>query len=188
MPKVVDHEARRREIAAAVGRVIARDGVAEVSIRSVAAESGWSSGALRHYFGTRAELLAFACERVLDQVTARIQNLRLPADVREAVRMVLLETMPLDERRRTEATIAFSFVALGLGDPALAQVQRLTFTRMYELCLQLAGYLDPDGDAEATARRLQAVVDGLSMHVLVGHVTPDEATRRLDGYLGELTG
>ena len=65
MPKVVDHEQRRRELAAAVWRVIGREGVAEVSIRAVAAESGWSTGALRHYFATRAELLAFACEEVI---------------------------------------------------------------------------------------------------------------------------
>jgi AcrR family transcriptional regulator len=188
VPKIVDHDARRRELAAAVGRVIARDGVADVSIRSVAAESGWSSGALRHYFATRGELLAFACEQVIDQVTERITTMRVPEGVREGIRAVLLETMPVDEHRRAEAEIAFSFLALGLGDPALAQVQRHHFARMYELCLSLAAYVTPgDGDAETIARRLHAVVDGLSVHVLAGHLTPDEMTARLDDYLGELT-
>ncbi|WP_250000993.1 TetR/AcrR family transcriptional regulator [Actinoplanes sp. M2I2] len=187
MPKIVDHEVRRQEIATAVGRVIARDGVAELSIRSVAAESGWSSGALRHYFATRGELLAFACEQVIEQVTARITTMAVPSGVREGVRAVLLETMPVDERRHAEATIAFSFLALGLGDPALARVHRLQFTQMYELCRRLAEHLTPGGDAETTARRLHALVDGLSVHVLAGHLTPDEMVGQLDDYLGELT-
>jgi AcrR family transcriptional regulator len=187
VPKIVDHDARRRELAAAVGRVIARDGVAEVSIRSVAAESGWSSGALRHYFATRGELLAFACEQVIDQVTERITAMPVPDDPREAVRAVLLETMPVDESRRAESTIAFSFLTLGLGDPALARVQRIHFTRMYELCERLTAHLSPPGDVETAARRLHALIDGLTVHVLAGHLTSDEMVRRLDDYLVELT-
>lgn len=179
MPKVVDHEQRRRELAGAVWRVIVRDGVADISIRSVAAESGWSSGALRHYFATRAELLAFACEQVIAQVTARVQK---PAT---SVREVLLETMPVDGLRHTEASIAFSFLALGLGDPALARVQRLHFTSMYELCGQLVRHLDPDAD-DGAARRLHAVIDGLTVHVLAGHLTADEMVRELDGYLASV--
>jgi AcrR family transcriptional regulator len=287
VPKIVDHDARRRELAAAVGRVIARDGVGEVSIRSVAAESGWSSGALRHYFATRGELLAFACEQVIDQVAERIRAMPQPDDVRRGMRAILLETMPVDERRHAESTIAFSFLALGLGDPALARVQRLHFTRMYELCVllmtglaahdQSAGVAARNGSAvvaardgsavvaagdesagvvardesagvaardesagvaagdesagvaardeaaqlgsrdgalpaapgvegaapdmegaspgvddaspgvEAAARRLHALVDGLTVHVLAGHLTPDEMVSRLDDYLAELT-
>jgi hypothetical protein len=105
--------------------------------------------------------------------------------------------MPVDERRRAEATIAFSFLALGLGDPALARVQRLHFTRMYELCLSLAAHLTPNGSAphggasegavETLAGRLHALVDGLTVHVLAGHLTPGEMVRRLDDYLDELT-
>lgn len=177
----MDHAARRQELAAAVGRVIARAGVAEVSIRSVAAESGWSSGALRHYFATRGELLAFACEQVIDQVTERITARPRQADPRADIRSILLETMPVDEPRRAEATIAFSFLALGLGDPELARVHKLQFTRMYELCLNLSS-----GD-ETGARRLHALVDGLSVHVLAGHLTPAEMTAGLDDYLAELT-
>ncbi|WP_328475470.1 TetR family transcriptional regulator C-terminal domain-containing protein [Actinoplanes sp. NBC_00393] len=189
MPKVVDHDERRRELAGAVWRVIARDGVANVSIRTVAAESGWSSGALRHYFATRDELLAFACERVIEQVTDRISRIRPEGSAREAVRRLLLETMPADEQRRTEASIAFSFLALGLGDPALARVQRLHLTSMAELCAGLVPHLAPHATAaqqHSLARRLHAVVDGLSVHVLAGHLTADEMITELDAHLETL--
>jgi AcrR family transcriptional regulator len=186
VPKIVDHAARRRELAEAVWRVIARDGVAEVSIRAVAAESGWSSGALRHYFATRGELLAFACEQVTARATERIQRLEPAGTPREQVGAVLAEAMPLDEERRIEATISFSFLTLGLGDPALARVQRQQYAALYELCRHLAAQLTPGG--ERAARRLHALVDGLSVQLLAGHLAPEEALVELDAYLDELAG
>ncbi|GAA3338196.1 TetR family transcriptional regulator C-terminal domain-containing protein [Amorphoplanes nipponensis] len=186
MPKLVDHAARRRELAAAVWRVIARDGVAEVSIRAVAAESGWSSGALRHYFATRGELLAFACEQVTERATARIRDLDPPGPPRAQVRAVLLEVMPLDTERRIEASISFAFLALGLGDPALARVQRQQHAALYELCRSLAAQLGAGG--EAVARRLHALVDGLSLQIMAGHLSPEAAVAELDAYLAELAG
>ena len=60
MPKLVDHDQRRREIAAALTRLIVRVGVEGASVRAVAAEAGWSMGAVRYYFGTQEELLRFA--------------------------------------------------------------------------------------------------------------------------------
>jgi AcrR family transcriptional regulator len=191
VPKLVDHDQRRRELAGAVWRVIVRDGVADVSIRSVAAEAGWSSGALRHYFATRAELLAFACEQVIDQVTERLSGMRPAAGIREAAGDILLQTMPVDEDRHTESSIAFAFLALGLGDPELARVQRLHFGSMYELCLRLIRQLVPTprhATHEALAHRLHALVDGLTVHVLAGHLTSATMVDQLNAYLDELTG
>jgi AcrR family transcriptional regulator len=185
VPKVVDHTERRRELAEAVWRVIARDGPAEVSIRTVAAESGWSSGALRHYFATRGELLAFACEMVTARATERILALDPPGTPREQVGALLAETMPLDADRRVEASIAFSFLALGIGDPDLARVQRQQYAALYQLCRHLAAQLTDRGDA--VARRLHALVDGLSVQILAGHLEPAEALAELDAYLDELT-
>ncbi|WP_019631675.1 TetR/AcrR family transcriptional regulator [Actinomadura atramentaria] len=193
MPKVVDHAARRAELAEAVWRVIDRDGVDAVSIRSVAAEAGWSSGALRHYFATRAELLAFACEQVVERVAARIGGRGGTGAPREAVRAILLETMPVDAARTTEAAVAFAFLALGRGDPALARVQRAHFDGMAGLCRDLveglgaAGLLAADAAPPGVlAGRLHALVDGLSVQCLAGHLEPDEMTGRLDAYLAEI--
>jgi AcrR family transcriptional regulator len=194
MPKIVDHEARRIELAEAVCRVIARDGIDEVSIRAVAAEAGWSSGALRHYFTTRAELLAFACEHVIEQVTARVTRLRHTGTVLQAVRDTLLEIMPIDAARDTECSIAFSFLTLGLNDPRLAEVQRAHFGSVYDLCRRLVAVLDTEGllvshtsSPEMLARRLHALVDGLAVQGLAGHLSARDMTDQLDAYLTELT-
>ena len=57
MPKVVDHELRRRELARAALRVIGRDGLEAATTRAVADESGWSTGVLKHYFDDKDHLL-----------------------------------------------------------------------------------------------------------------------------------
>lgn len=54
MPKVVDHERRREDLARAVWAVVARAGVDGATVRAVATEAGWSIGALRYYFATQA--------------------------------------------------------------------------------------------------------------------------------------
>ena len=71
MPKLVDHEERRRLIAQATWRVISRDGVRAASVRTVAAEAGLSTGALRHYFDDHASLLLFAARHSLELMAAR---------------------------------------------------------------------------------------------------------------------
>ncbi|PXX66370.1 TetR family transcriptional regulator [Nocardia tenerifensis] len=193
MPKIVDHQSRRVELAEAVWRVIARDGIDEISIRSVAAEAGWSSGALRHYFATRAELLAFACEEVITRVTTRIAALPRTGSARDIFRAILHETMPLDDRRITESAIAFSFVVLGLSNPHLAAVQRKHFGQMYELCHRLISDLSamnalvvPALPSDVLAQRLHALVDGLSLQRLAGHLTSRDVIARLDVFLDEI--
>ena len=60
MPKVVDHEERRRELAHAVWRVIRRQGVDRASVRTVALEAGWSPGALHQACTSSIQTLAAA--------------------------------------------------------------------------------------------------------------------------------
>ena len=60
MPKEVDHDARRRELADAASRVIARNGLSATTLAQVAEESGWSIGSIRYYFPNKDELIASA--------------------------------------------------------------------------------------------------------------------------------
>src|SRR5258707_4189531 len=74
MPKEVDHPGRRRELADAAGRVIARNGLAGTTLADVAEESGWSIGSIRYYFPTKDELVASALWRVGGSVDDRIPH------------------------------------------------------------------------------------------------------------------
>lgn len=192
MPKIVDHEERRRQLAAAVWRVISRDGVEGVSIRDVAAEANWSSGALRHYFRTKDDLLGFAAGMVYERVYERLAHRTHRGTLTEAVRATLVELLPLDADRRTEASIWLAFTTRSLVDARIAAEQRVTYTGLHELCSRITnqaaeyGRLKDGIDPEREATRLHALLDGLTLHLLMGQLTADAARAALDAHLKEI--
>lgn len=192
MPKIVNHEERRRELAGAVWRVILRDGVEGVSVREVADEAGLSTGALRHYLRTKEELLASAAGLVVERAVARIETRPRSTTVREAVRGALCVVLPLDEERRTEASIWFAFAARSLVDRRVAEEHELVFDGTRELCrivtkdLDRGGWLAAGLDPEAEATRLHALLDGLAVHGLMGRLDNDEMLAVLDAHLDEI--
>jgi AcrR family transcriptional regulator len=122
MPKIVDHEARRAELAAAVWRLASREGLGAVTLRGVAAEAGWSTGALAHYFADKEELLVFAFETVADRVGRRIVRAAEHArDPLELLRAQLVEGLPIDAERRAEVRVWFAFLGLAETRPRLTK-------------------------------------------------------------------
>lgn len=170
MPKVVDHEQRRRELAHAVWRVIRRQGVEHASVRTVALEAGWSPGALRHYFATQSELLAFAMRLVVERIEGRIAAIDQATDPREAVEQVLHELLPLDDERRAENEVWLAFTARALIDPALRHQHNEVHAALHQACASsiqtlAAARNDNAGQAPAPeAERLHALIDGLAVH------------------------
>lgn len=171
MPKAVDHTERREELAAALWRVVMRDGIEGASIRRVATEAGWSSGSLRHYFDTQSDLLAFAMALVIRRARTRIEALADETDPRARAERLLHEVLPLDDERRAEMQVWLAFTMRALVDPGLRPLRDQAHAALRGLCRQIAaalGSTDPDHDAE----RLHAFVDGLALHaVAVPHVT-----------------
>jgi TetR/AcrR family transcriptional regulator, transcriptional repressor of bet genes len=170
MPKVVDHEERRAELGAAVWRLAARDGLEAVTVRRVAEEAGWSTGAVVHYFSDKEELLLFAFRTVADRVGRRLAAAteRTSAPL-ELARAQLVEGLPLDREREAEVRVWFAFLGLALTRPAFARAQRVTYRawrdrvaeRLREA--QERGELRADIDCGAEAAALVALVDGLSV-------------------------
>jgi AcrR family transcriptional regulator len=169
MPKVVDHEQRRRELGLAVWRVIRRDGVDHASVRTVAEEAGWSPGALRHYFATQSELLAFAMRLVVERIEGRIAALDRAADPRQAVEQVLHELLPLDDERRAENEVWLAFTARALIDPELHLQHNEVHDALHQACASSLATLAAAGRANADptalqVERLHALTDGLAVH------------------------
>ena len=184
MPKLVDHEQRRRELGEAVWRVIRRDGVEAASVRKVAQEAGWSAGALRHYFSTQSELLTFAMQMVVERIEARVGALEPPADPREAVEQRLHELLPLDKERRAENEVWLAFAGRALVDPQLRARHEEVDEELRRACLGALEELGSAGrlrhrpglDLELEAERLHGLLDGLALHTAM---RPDRMSPRL---------
>jgi AcrR family transcriptional regulator len=175
VPKVVDHEQRRAELARALWRLVMREGIEAATVRRVAAEAGWSAGSLRHYFETRSELLRFAMELVIQRVSARVQALGADAEPRALLHQVL----PLDDERRAEMQVWLAFTTQAIVDPDLRELRDAAHTALRELCAQAVG------EAGAAAEQLHALVDGLALHAVLApdFTTSERQVELLDAYL-----
>ncbi|SEJ50548.1 transcriptional regulator, TetR family [Bhargavaea ginsengi] len=171
MPKIVNHEERREQIAEAMWRVILEKGMEGATVRNIAGEAGLSTGALRHYFKDQDELLVYAMRLVNERVEKRamvILQEELPP--KEKVIRVLLEIVPVDEERRAEMDVWFTFQAHirhrkdleGAPGHALgAAVSKLFDFLAYE------GELKEELDIELEAERLYSIADGLALHAFL---------------------
>jgi AcrR family transcriptional regulator len=173
MPKLVDHQQRRSQLAEAMWTVIRRDGLERASVRNVARQAGLSMGSLRHYFATQSELLCFAMQLVGDRAAARIAALEPAADARHAAERLLHELVPLDDERRAEAEVWLAFTGRALVDPQ----QRAVYERIHDglngACTMAINLLVDAGltaeglDVALEASRLHALLDGLALHAVM---------------------
>lgn len=109
MPRVVDHDERRRQIAEALLVVAARDGHESVSSRAVAKELGVATGSLWHYFDGFDDVIRTAAAEVTRRTDERIAA--ATAGLRGLARLdaLMREVLPVDESTRTEARVVVGF-------------------------------------------------------------------------------
>lgn len=194
MPKIVDWDERRDEILSATWRVIARDGISGATIRAIAREANCSRGILGHYFHDKEDILGSALLLSHRRVGARMSAAAAALSGLEALRAVMLEALPLDERRDLEAQIEISFWGRALGNAALSELQHSEFDRLWSrlrsLLQQAAdlGQIRSDCDLDLATHQLVVLIDGLSAERVLypGRVPPERQTRMLDQLLVSL--
>jgi AcrR family transcriptional regulator len=194
MPKIVDWDERRDEILSATWRVIARDGITGATIRAIAREANCSRGILGHYFHDKEDILGSALLLSHRRVGARMSAAAAGLSGMDALRAVMLEALPLDERRDLEAQIEISFWGRALGNAALSELQHSEFDRLWSrlhgLLRQAAdlGQLRSDCDLDLATHELVALIDGLSAERVLypGRVTPQRQAEMLERLLTSL--
>jgi AcrR family transcriptional regulator len=194
MPKEVDHPARRRELADAACRVIARDGLAGTTLADVAEESGWSIGSIRYYFPNKDELVAAALWRAGERVDEQIRRRTAGGMTMNDLRIAAVELLPLDASRRELSLVYLAFLAQAAVVPALADAAEGTAQRLQEPLvariahLVKAGELPAHLDAEHEAARLRVLLDGLGLQLVTSprHTSAEWAVAVLDDYLAAL--
>ncbi|MBC6460603.1 TetR/AcrR family transcriptional regulator [Actinomadura sp. HBU206391] len=192
MPKVVDPAERRSELAAAVWRVIRRNGLDHASVRNVAREAGLSMGSLRHYFATQSELMIFALQLIIDRIEARIEALHTEPEPRRQAERVLAELLPMDAERRAENEVWLAFTARAMVDHELRALKDRSFDTLRDGCRAMVRRLTGTGrsglDVELEADRLHALIDGLAVHAAMRPdlTTPERMRTIITRHLDEL--
>jgi len=196
MPKLVDHDRRRSDIAAAARRVLSRDGIERLSVRNVAHEAGLSPGALRHYFPRHDDLVRFALRQFLDDLQARIAALDFPTDDLEAATLLVEQVLPLDKQRREDMEVWLGYTERARFDPVLHDMSLESQDALALLARSALARLDEGGalrdglDLDIETDRLHALIDGLALHAYVHpeRISGDQLRRVIRHHLGELVG
>ncbi|GAA2436553.1 TetR/AcrR family transcriptional regulator [Streptomyces lavendulocolor] len=196
MPKKVDHEARRLEIAEALWRIASTRGLDGVSLRDVAAEADISLGRLQHYFRTKDEMLLFALRHINSLADQRIRE-RIgalaagpgsgtgtgPSAASEAeagagqgpppravLRECLMGMLPLDEKSRVGTLVGAAYFARAIHDERLREEAREGIPRLAEF---LSGLLRSARERGETAggRALDPYTEAMLLISLVDGLT-----------------
>ncbi|SCF90732.1 TetR/AcrR family transcriptional regulator [Streptomyces sp. Ncost-T10-10d] len=195
MPKQVDHADRRRRIAEAVCRLADERGLEGVTLRDVAACAQVSMGAVQRCFRTKEEMLVFALGHIGERISERVQArlVRCPAQSgATALGHAATEISLLQEEHRAEARVWLAFVAQAAVSEALARTLKANYSALQEAFARLISEVGEGADhavpldPQREARTLLALADGLTAHVLIGHLTPGEAQDVLHAHLGGL--
>jgi AcrR family transcriptional regulator len=200
VPRRVDHEERRRQIADALVRTAATRGLHATGMREVATEAGVSLRLVQYYFGTKEELLLAAMQQLAtqfsDRVLARIQQAKetgSAARPRDVIAAILAEGLPADDERRTFTLVYTAYLALSLTDPALAirPLARNSSIVSDVIAAQLQA-AQADGDMPAgldpdlEATSLLTMSAGLGTSVLAGQSSAGQAQAVIDYHLRRL--
>ncbi len=188
-----DHEARRRDVSAAVWQVMATRGFAGLTLRAVAAELGATTGLLTHYFPTKRALVEYALDLLEQRTLSRPR--REDGQGLAALRDALLDILPLTPEAVDSNRVWVSSWDAALSDPALSADYARKYTQGRErLRARVAAAQDlgelPRGDPAQIAAGAQSFVLGLVVQALIDPATftPERQVELLDGYLAALAG
>ncbi|HJS91701.1 MAG TPA: TetR/AcrR family transcriptional regulator [Steroidobacteraceae bacterium] len=139
MPKIVDHDRRRDEIALVACRVVAEYGFEQATVVRIAREAGYTTGMVAHYFDTKQEIIVAALRLMLRRVDERL--LRNSEGERPDLLALLAETLPVDEERYIECAFWTAFWGQVTADKRLKRINAWVhreYQRLYERCLSHA--------------------------------------------------
>lgn len=173
MPRIVDHDQRRREICDVLLDAVAEIGIASVTLRGVAERGGWTTGVITHYFKSRRDLLLGGLRRAAEVLAEYNRNVLGTLDGLPAIEHLLEGSMPMDRRRLALCRIFFFFYTEAMHQEDLRlEIEhylcgwRGAVARAIRRSQEL-GDLPDTLDPRQAAIDLTGMADGLSIHALM---------------------
>lgn len=179
MPKIVNHEERKENIAKATWRVIEKQGIEGATVRAIAKEANVSLGVVRYYFCTQDELLDYAMILVDQKVKQRIEEkMPLSLPLKKLAIEILLELIPTDSEKLLEMRVWHEFISRKLQkklalDDGIQEVVYKILNHLYQ-----EGLLKDSIHLEMEGIKLYALIDGLALHVMMKKLPLDLETLR----------
>ena len=173
MPKIVDHDVRRTEFAAAACEAIFQKGIDALKLTDVAEFAGCTTGALTHYFDSKDALIIAAIDHAWDSVRTRMYE-QLEADEIDALAF-FSELLPTTREKQKANTVWFHYWLRSMHSPELAQKKddnHIEWLAMMAACfekLKKQGCIKGEV-VDLDLETIDAVMHGISLH---GVIAPD---------------
>lgn len=171
MPKLIDHESKKLDIAHAAWKILLKEGMGGASVRNIAKEAGITLGALRYYFTSQEELLAYTEDLVHANLAEKTSELFM-ADLlpREKILRLLIGLLPEGGGGDSapEARLIFKLNANYSGksyDRSRDSVYQAVKSVMSNLVM--LNLLKKDTDLSLETDRLYMMMDGIAMDVIL---------------------
>ena len=195
MPKKIDHDKQREIFAQAAFRVLVRKGLADTTLRDVANEAGFTTGALAHYVHTKDELLLAAVKHMSDRIFLELTKEEAFHDV-EAFRRVLHGALPISPTQKVFWRVNFNFWERAQQDDAMRNLLQTSYARWQSYLMRFLRVLRDDGkissqlDLQEVAQSAIALVDGIAVRTLVAGLdtAPRKSTKLVDAWIERTLG
>jgi AcrR family transcriptional regulator len=175
MPKAVDHEQRREQIAHAACVVVARYGFEKATVARIARAAGFTTGMLPHYFASKQEIVLAALRLSLRRMENRLRP--VGAEPRADLLAVLTETLPIDESRITESAFWTAFWGQVSTDDEARRLNAWVHREYAKLLRRCIATHWPQSAAWPAARRTQVA---LSIMAFINGLTTSAVTSPAD--------
>ena len=193
MPRLADHDQRRREAIEALWRVIATQGIDKASVRHVAAETGWSRGIIDYYFDSMQELLVCGL-RTACAVDIEAQQSLNAGSGWETLRAALMARMPISDEQQLHARVWLAYLGRAMSDAQIAreyaECQRLRGCMWAELLGEMVtrGELPPTTDVAREAALIMAFELSANANALLNptRTSTESIARLLDEFVAVL--
>jgi TetR/AcrR family transcriptional regulator, transcriptional repressor of bet genes len=164
--------ARHDEIVEAAVRVIARDGLARASLRTIAGEIGYTTGVVMHYFKDRNDLLVAAADAVFAPYEKLLAEALVMDDALEGLRRICLIPLPTTPEKELIPRMYAQVLATIDTEPEFAETCRKRYSAIRQGVQRLLaagqknGSFRKDFNAAMQCDVLCALIDGLALHAV----------------------
>jgi DNA-binding transcriptional regulator YbjK len=168
MPKVVDQEQQRLQLAEAAIRVIERSGIQGATVRAVAREAGVSRGLLAHYFENHRELIGAAMNAMVRESVNYVRGkMDQSAEDPGGVPTFLQALSSVEASNKVSSVAMLRLWAESAIDPELRHLMAKSYVELHREALQVVeegmkrGEIDASLEPGEVADLLVTLGDGL---------------------------
>jgi AcrR family transcriptional regulator len=163
MPRIVDHEDRRKQVALAARELILDRGIDKVTVRDIAARVGFSTAVVSHYFHNKQELMLLVFQDTQHQAEARFRDAIMAG---LPVIECLITLLPQDRPSAKMWEIWFAFWGMTISCDAFREEQVFQARKTVALLTDLlkdrhANVLSIEG-AKNAAQSIFALLTGIA--------------------------